>query len=260
MNQPYELDPLAHAVEQAWHAGIVVVTAAGNSGDSSGRLTMPAADPFVIAVGAAFTNGTPDVVDDEIPVFSSRGDGHRNPDLVAPGVSVQGLRVPGSTVDLEHGDTGRLSEEYFRGSGTSQAAAIVSGAAALLISQRPALTPDEVKALLVQTARPLPAANSQAQGSGLIDITSALTAPTPTGVTQVHIHSTGLASLAEPPSDTDARDVEWHGEVWSGSTWSGSTWSGSTWSGSTWSGSTWSGSTWSGSTWSGSTWSTGAWA
>jgi subtilisin family serine protease len=42
----------------------------------------------------------------------------------------------------------RIGDLLFRGSGTPQAAAVVSGAAALLISQRPNLTPDQVKALL----------------------------------------------------------------------------------------------------------------
>ena len=55
--QSYVLDPLAHAVENAWRAGIVVVAAAGN--DGAGRaLTMPAADPYVIAVGATDHRGT----------------------------------------------------------------------------------------------------------------------------------------------------------------------------------------------------------
>ena len=47
--------------------------------------------------------------------------------------------------------TGRL----FRGSGTSQAAAVVSGAAALLLQAYPNLTPDQVKAALVSTATPV---------------------------------------------------------------------------------------------------------
>jgi serine protease AprX len=247
--QPYQLDPLAYAVERAWHAGLVVVTAAGNSGSVDGRLTMPAADPYVIAVGAAMTQGTRDVVDDEIPTFSSRGDGVRNPDLVAPGVSVQGLRVPGSFVDRAFGATARLDAEYFRGSGTSQAAALVSGAAALLLQQRPDLTPDQVKSVLVSTARPLPAADRQAQGAGLLDIDAALAAPTPSNAAQDHPRAAGSGSVELSRGTPRHRPGQWRGEVWSGSTWSGSTWSGSTWSGSTW----------SGSTWSGSTWSTGAW-
>ena len=78
-------------------------------------------------------------------------DGFTKPDLAAPGKSLQGLRVPGSYIDQTY-PTGRINDRYFRGSGTSQAAALVSGAAALVIQQRPRITPDELKALLTSTA------------------------------------------------------------------------------------------------------------
>ena len=58
------------------------------------------------------------------------------------------LRDPGSFIDDQFGATATVNNRFFLGSGTSQAAAVVSGAAALLLSQRPGLTPDQVKALL----------------------------------------------------------------------------------------------------------------
>ena len=51
--QPYQADPLAAAVENAWHHGIVVVVSGGNEGPSANRLTDPAMDPYVLAVGAS---------------------------------------------------------------------------------------------------------------------------------------------------------------------------------------------------------------
>ena len=64
----------------------------------------------------------------------------RRPDLVAPGKSVIGLRTPLSYLDLRY-PNGRVGDRYFKGSGTSQSAAVVSGAVALLLSARPGLTP-----------------------------------------------------------------------------------------------------------------------
>jgi serine protease AprX len=164
----------------------------------------------------------------------------------------------------------------------------VSGAAALLISQRPDLTPDQVKALLMRTAQKVPHASGEAQGSGLIDLAAASTAPVPADATQHFKVATGLGSLEASrgsvhvsingrrvTGEVDIRGrafnaaavaagiktrTNWSGLTWSGLTWSGLTWSGLTWSGLTWSGLTWSGLTWSGLTWSGLTWSGLTWS
>jgi serine protease AprX len=289
--QSYRDDPLAFAAEVAWRNGIVVVVAAGNESTGLGRLSNPAIDPFVLSVGANAAAGTPSVSDDAIPDFSSRGDGVRNPDLVAPGKSLVSLRVPGSWIDKNHPE-GLVNARYFRGSGTSQAAAAISGAAADLLQQRPSLTPDQVKALLTTTASPLANTPAVAQGAGMVNMAAAIKAPTPSAA-QAFIKSTGSGSLdaargslhleqggvrldgerdifGQPfDAGTMASVTEagsswsggtWNGSSWSGSSWSGSSWSGSSWSGSTWSGSSWSGSSWSGSTWSGSTWSGSSWS
>jgi serine protease AprX len=291
--QSYEVDPLSFAVEQAWKRGIVVVTSAGNSGDKQGRLTDPASDPFVIAVGADDTMGTVATGDDTVPSFSSLGNGVRNPDLVAPGVHVQSLRTPGSTVDLQFGATAGITDRFLRGSGTSQAAAMVSGAAALLLQKYPGATPDRIKGALVANATALPAADRQAQGGGLVSLLGAVQTTAGQDLVQRFTASTGRGSLegsrgsrhltssgrtlsgerdvAGQAVDTGALAAaetsgsawtggSYNGRTWAGSTWAGSTWAGSTWAGSTWAGSTWAGSTWAGSTWAGSTWAGSTWA
>ena len=65
-----------------WKHGIVVVVSAGNDGTDASRLTNPATDPFVLAVGASDTNGSADANDDSVADFSSRGDLTRRPDVV----------------------------------------------------------------------------------------------------------------------------------------------------------------------------------
>jgi len=132
--QDYQTDPLAFAVEQAWKKGIVVVAAAGNTGFQKGKgapgLADPAFDPYVIGIAASDTMGTPGVDDDVVASYSasSCGTGHcKNPDYTTPGSHMQGLRVPNSWVDANHPE-GFLATRYFRGSGTSEAAAIATGA------------------------------------------------------------------------------------------------------------------------------------
>ena len=55
---------------------------------------------------------------------------------MALGSHVQGLRVPNSGIDGKHSG-GRIGDRYFRGSGTSQSTAIVSGAVALILQKYP---------------------------------------------------------------------------------------------------------------------------
>lgn len=172
--ESYTLDPLCQAVEAAWHAGIVVVTAAGNYGrDNSadehgyGTIASPGNDPYAITVGAMNTMGTLTRADDQIASYSSKGptaiDHVVKPDLVAPGNGVVSLMAPNSTLAnsigaavpnsyLRAGGVG-YSTNYLKLSGTSMATPVVTGAAALLLQQNPLLTPDQVKARLMKTAQ-----------------------------------------------------------------------------------------------------------
>ncbi len=168
-------DPLCQEVEKAWHAGIVVVVAAGNDGrDNSfgsngyGTITAPGNDPRVLTVGAMKSMGTDFRLDDQIATYSSRGpsmvDHIVKPDLVAPGNIVASLAdqkayllttYPSNIVSpyLYEGNANQGSQSsYFNLSGTSMATAVASGAVAALLSGQPQLTPDQVKARLMLTA------------------------------------------------------------------------------------------------------------
>ena len=150
------VDPLVFAAEQAWRAGIVVVASAGNEGlgGVGSPLATPAASPSIIAVGASDPRGTITTSDDVIPDFAQHGSPARGVDVVAPGVSVIGLRVPGGFIDTNVG-TGRVGERFQRATGTSQATAVVSGLVALLLSRTPNASPDMIKAYLTGNAKPL---------------------------------------------------------------------------------------------------------
>ena len=280
--QSYLLDPLAHAVEQAVWNGIVVVVAAGNDGNIA-PLRNPALDPYVIAVGAANTHGTPLTNDDTVPEFSNCGSEDRHVDLVAPGVSIVSLRNPGSNADSSYPDAA-VGDFYFKGTGTSQAAAVVSGAAAVILSKDPGLNAYQVKNLLVGTARPLDGIHEWCQGAGLIDLQAAgKMRKRPSGVTP-HTWSSGTGSLdaargsfhlvgpddvvlegevdifGQPFDSSQHASDAWNETAWDGGTWNGLSWSGVSWSGVSWSGVSWSGVSWSGVSWSGLSWSGLSWS
>ena len=233
-NRPYHADPLAAAVERAWDAGIVVVTAAGNDGPDANRLNAPANDPFVIAVA-----GVEATVDGfVVPDWASSGDGRRDPDFAAPGAHIESLRAPGSNADVNHSE-GYVDNETFRGSGSSQAAAVVSGAVALLVDARPNLTPDEVKSALTSSSSRVDGSPAVV-GAGVLRIDAALDAAVE-GADQNWRRANGGRQVPRAAGVST---------IWSGTSWSGTSWSGTSWSGTSWSGTSWSGTSWSGTSWS----------
>jgi serine protease AprX len=291
--QDYRVDPLAYAAEVAWRKGIVVVVAGGNDGFGSSKLNNPAYDPFVIAVGGTDTLGTFEVMDDVLGTFSSRGSTERYPDVVAPGKSIVSLRATGGVIDSKHPNA-RIKERFFKGTGTSQSAAVVSGAAALIINQRPGIAPDQVKALLKSTATPLPNTDKQSQGAGLINLAAVYKTKPPLlkKVAQTWTPSTGTGSLelargsshlydgdvalsgeqdifgalwdgnrwsSESFAETSWVDGFFNGNRWSGDTWTSDAWTGNRWSSVTWTGNRWSGNRWSDASWSGNRWSGNGW-
>jgi len=151
----YWEDPLNKAVMKLWQAGIVVVASSGNKGPDPVSIGVPGNVPYIITVGAMTDDYTAfNYQDDKVATFSSSGptpEGFVKPDLIAPGGHISGLMSFDSQIAMEHPefhDGGR----YFEMSGTSQAAAVVSGVVALLLTDNPALTPDQVKCKLMASA------------------------------------------------------------------------------------------------------------
>src|SRR6185436_13193346 len=182
VTQPYRDDPMCEAVERAVAAGIIVVAAAGNYGiDKEGRnvfggIATPGNDPSVITVGAVDTHDTAIRSDDTIAKFSARGptryDLVLKPDLVAPGTHVIGAEASGSylskTYPARH-VAGNGSNAYIQLSGTSMAAAVVSGTVALLLERREKLTPRDAKAVLQMTSSFMPDTGIVANGAGSLN-------------------------------------------------------------------------------------------
>ncbi len=138
------------AVRYALGKGVVVVASAGNDGAHGDHVSYPAAYPGVIAVTAVDRDG-------KRAAFSTR---HWYATLSAPGKDVI-ITEP--------------DRRYYKGWGTSAAAAFVSGAAALVRSAYPELTPAQIKKLLAETASDTPAGGrSNALGTGVVDPAAAL--------------------------------------------------------------------------------------
>jgi serine protease AprX len=253
-SQPYLADPLNRAVERLWDAGVLVIVSAGNRGEGDGAVEKPGDDPFVLTVGAADTRGTATLGDDVVAPFSSRGptaDGFPKPDLVAPGVSIVSHRATGSTADALR-PAARVGDHYFKGTGTSQAAAVVSGVAALMLEANPRMTPDEVKAALVGTASRALAGRPGA-GAGMVDAAAAVAAAqrgtyAGRGASAGYTRSSGLGKIDRSRGsyrayadwrergrpEPLAAEVDFVGRPWDATAWASRAWTAAGWASSPW--------------------------
>jgi serine protease AprX len=221
VGEPFPTDPLCQAVERAWQAGIVVVVSAGNAGRwGYATITSPGNHPSVITVGAAEDWDSEETSDDMVAPFSSMGptllDGVIKPDIIAPGTGIVSLRSPGSLLDdalsrhrlmlsdyMLYPAFGDGEAPYITLSGTSTASAAVAGAAAILLSQDPDASPDDVKARLLIGARKINEA-IVARGAGLLNIATALELGA-AGVTATETRSPRLHVMYD---EDDGRTVE----------------------------------------------------
>ncbi len=293
--QNYWLSPLNAAVERAWDAGIVVTVSASNRGPDPGTITKPGDDPFVITVAAMDDKGSPGRGDDVMAGYSGQGptaaNGLVKPDLVASGRSVIGLRVPGSKIDTAY-PSSRIGTAYFKGSGTSFSTAVASGSVALLLQREPGLTPNQVKARLLDNAAAGPVGNPNVDGRGSLDAYAAAHAGTFDSANQNAVRSAGdgsidldrgslnlqiqTGSILNPilnllipifqilNSDITAQNlafdpVAYITSEWSGASWYGASWYGASWYGASWYGASWYGASWYGASWYGASWYATAW-
>ncbi len=282
---PYQIDPLTVALDRLWTAGTVVVVPTGNDGPSTGSVSSPGSDPTLLTVGALDERLTASPDDDVVTQFSGRGpapQGVAKPDLVAPGQSLVSVRAPGSVVDLANPDAS-VGTTYFRGSGTSFATAVVSGAAAVLLSERGDLRPDQVKALVTRTAYTAKGLrDARDAGAGGLSLAGALAAATPTvpdaqvdappagDVDTWHAFLEALlagdrVAAANSWSQLSPEAHRWAASRWAAlgpqaSRWAANSWSASRWAGKDGSADEWQMRYWAASRWAASRWAASRWA
>ena len=217
----------------------------------------------------------------------------RHADVVAPGRSITSLAVPGSWVDETY-PAGRVGSAYFKGSGTSQATAVVSGAVALLLSEYPGLSPDQVKAVLthsgviingtgrvgdvydkgllqLQLAKvPGPLAGMvkgkvvpQRSSSSPLLHQDDLSLEAARGSYHVsYVDANGVTHVLAGEVDVTGAAFDshvWRSELWDSHLWRDEAWDGVAWLDGTWDGHVWRSRGWSAGDWQGSAWQGHIW-
>ncbi len=239
--ESYHTSPLDAAVEILWFNEIVVVVSAGNNGND-GYIYPPANDPFVITVGAADEMDTAVSDDDQLAAYSTYGlteSGDAKPDLVAPGHDIIAALSSKSDWPAEHPShivSAPYSSDYFRLSGSSMAAAITSGAAALLLQSEPYLNPDQVKYRLMATAQPFAEPEPGAAGAGYLDVYAAITTPT--------IESANTGTEASQLLWTGGDPITWGSVNWGSVNWGSVNWGSVNWGSVNWGSVNWGSVNW----------------
>ena len=173
---PFESAVLLQALSFARQNGVFVAIAAGNSGDNT--RFFPAGFDSTFVVGAANSDGY-------VTEFSTFGN---HIDIVAPGLDILSLRAAGTDMYIDGGEpVVRIigaDSLYYLSDGTSMAAPMVAGAAAMMLSIRPDLSLDRLERFLKEGALDLvdPYGNGQdslvgvdsISGAGYLDLNMSL--------------------------------------------------------------------------------------
>jgi len=286
----YNESPLNAALEILWFNGIVVVASAGNSGglDYNTINAAPANDPYVITVGAVDEHGTADRSDDTIPAWSAHGvtmDGVVKPDVYAPGrhiISVLSSMSPWAT---EHPDRVYGNGEYFRMSGTSMAAPMVTGVIAHMLYTNSSLTPDQIKYFLMhdQQAR----ISSNGQSGGYLDASEYGDEPEDWGVENqdniphLLLRKTAFMTMRRsafmvmrraallayyanemcgvPVEQCDMSSVNWNSVDWNSVDWNSVDWNSVNWNSVNWNSVDWNSVNWNSVNWNSVNWNSVNW-
>lgn len=189
---PSEANPVDPLVEALVEAGVTVVAASGNEGSTV--IVPPASAPSAVTVGGVDDANSVDrsAAEGWNSNFGVTFDGVRKPEVVAPSVWVAAPIVLGTEVaaraeavfaalaagDPEAREARRelklLSAWYQHVEGTSFAAPIVTGLVAQMLEVNAALSPAEIKAVLMRTAFALPQVPEAMQGAGVVNPSLAL--------------------------------------------------------------------------------------
>jgi serine protease AprX len=291
---PYQIDPLTQALESLWQHGVTVVVPSGNDGPDTGSVTSPGNDPMLLTTGGLDVTSTTGRGDDVVGVWSGRGptwQGDAKPDVVTAGGHTVSLRSPGSVVDVAN-PSARVDTAYFRGSGTSMAAAVASGVIADALAIQPKLGPDAVKNLVTSTA--------YSAGAGGLDAKKIISAAASWKASKNQVQydqdtatvgkdakrwatfskaivdgdkdaaTRAWAALSPDSRDWAARSWaqldpaarSWAARSWAARSWAGagSEWAARSWAARSWAARSWASDDWAARSWASDDWTARSWA
>ena len=207
--QSYRTDPLDAAVESAYFHGILVVAAVGNRGSAEDAVAYaPANDPFALSVGGVDDQNTQARDDDAFADWSSVGttqDGLRKPEIGAPGAHIVSTLARRSAFE-DLCPACVVDGDYIRVGGSSMAAPVVAGVAALMFEAHPEWTPDEAKSTLIETARNV---------AGGVDEVNALAAVS----TETPFSGVNAGVVPNDLVDSTAGEIDYTRSSWGRSSW-----------------------------------------
>jgi serine protease AprX len=270
--ESYHTSALDLASEILWFNGVVVVASAGNRSFDGNFYTItasPANDPFIITVGASNEKSSDSIEDDYITLFSAHGttvDDFVKPNIIAPGYNVVSVLSGNANWGTEYPDRLEYFGDYFRLSGTSMAAPIVSGAAALLLQAEPNLTPDQVKYRLLNTGsfiKPL-------WFDAIVDkteypyldvnaIISSTTIESANQNTMPHMALAQMALIAYWASENGGNEIDWSNIDWGSVNWDNVDWNSVDWDSVDWSSVNWGSVNWGSVNWGSVNWGSVNW-
>ena len=240
--QSYHVSPLDAACEILWFNGVVVGVSSGNKGSGgnyNAANASPANDPFIISVGAADEKGTSSTGDDDLASYTAWGttmDGYFVPSILAPGSDIYSVLSSSSDWDILYPDRTTPDGQYFRISGTSMAAPMVTGAVALLLQDEPNLTPDQVKYRLVNTSRTITVVKGKGSSAvytyfPYLDVYSFVTGTSTASANQGLYPSQLLATGSDPIAwgSVGWNSVGWNSVGWNSVGWNSVGWNSTFW-------------------------------
>ncbi|MDX6257586.1 MAG: serine protease AprX [Frankiales bacterium] len=242
----YGQDPLNLATETLRYLGTNVVVSAGNT---AGQVTDPGFDPRVITVGAADTLGWWP----KLAPFSGSGviAGVTKPDLIAPGVGILGV-LPADSAIVAANPAALQPNGFYRGSGTSEATAIVSGLAALFVADNPGVSTADVKAALRVAADPIYAHGS---GAGLAKVAKRLAR------SRDDWRMGDAGALGEGTFVSSSWNLNgWGDTVWDSNKWGSNKWGSNKWAEQAFAGLAFDSNKWASNKWASNKWASNKWA